>query len=402
MDFNLTDGFRASGTNMQKFEELLKQIDDCTSALPVDMTSISFASLQETEDQNHLIFKMIDAPQTIAGRLPALRKMSIEKLEQRNVSQEIIEETRKGSRLFMVLDNAGYWTSGNLSLGIAARADLQGDGAYSPCDELYSLLMRRYVAKSVIKPTRGTLIIREAEGISKAFACFSGRYRHVPQSILCDFIKGFGTELGNAECAGWEVTQFLTDITIEFPSVADDISKTYELKDEFVPGVRLTTSDTGASSIRAVGTLRHGKSRIYVDEFTRKHSGEIDLGKLHEDVDKTIFQNYTKLPARLCDLMSIDINDPADCMERVLEQMGLEDCIGKRIAEKLVEELLLEINPAIKYTAYDIAVSIMDLPGRYYEDVATSTVEKLAGFVHKAAFADFTKVNRPIAIGLTA
>ena len=399
MAFNLLDSFMAKGSDLSEFTELLEEIDSCTKAIPVEMTDMAFLSLRESDDNDSLIFNTINAEKVISGSLmPNFGRMTVKKLEDKGVSSEIINELRDKTKLFIRINNAGYWVSENLSLGLAARADLMGGGAYNPCDELYYLLMRRYVDML----SNGTMVIRVQDNVKKIFACFSSRYHHVPQKLLTSIINGFKGELGRAECSGWEVSQFYTDIIMEFPDVADDFSKTYNLKDTFVPGIRLSTSDTGASSIRAVGTMRYRKSRIYTDEFSRKHSGSIDLKKLQEDVDDAIFKNFTKLPSRLCALMAIDIYDPADCTERILQQIGLEGCVGKRIAQKLIDEVIQEINPSVKYTAYDIATSILELPGRYYDDGATSTVDRLASLVPKAAYADYDKANRPIVVTLTA
>ena len=396
--FNLLDSFEAHGKSFKEFTETLAEIDSCTSVVKTDMTDITFFSVQETDDDGALVYRVIDAAQTIAGtKLPDYKKNTISKLLESGIPMEIIEETKTKTKLFTMFNKRGYFVSRNLFEGISARAELSGLGVYEPCDELFSLLMRRYVDHM----PEGTFIVRSKGSAKKLMACFSKQYHYVPQSLLCDIIAQFKESLGKPVCSKWEITQFHTNIYVEFPEVADDLSKTYKLNDVFMPGVLLCTSDTGDSSIKAIGTMRFRKSVMLTEEFTRKHSGDIDLPKLLTSIDKTVFQNYTKLPERLCELMTIDIHDPAECTENILEQIGLEDCVGKRIARKLVEEMGYEFNPGIKYTGYDIAANIMELPGRYI-DGTDSTIRKLAGLVPKAVFANYEKANKPITVTLSS
>jgi hypothetical protein len=253
--------------------------------------------------------------------------------------------------------------------------------------------MSRYVDAL---PT-GTLIVRSVDGMKKIMACMSGKYKYIPQSILLDVITNFKSSLGDAECKYWNISQFFTNILIEFPEVADDISRTYKLPHRVVPGILLRTSDTGDSSLTAVGTMSIGTSLMHCDTVSRKHSGEIDFGKLKKEIDNEIFKNYTKLPERLCELMLIDVEDPVLCTDYVLEKLNIEDILGKRQAAKLATELTSEYNPSISYSAYDIAVSIMEIPERL-QGLSKSSLSQIAKTVSKAAYVDYVDYESSITL----
>lgn len=178
-------------------------------------------------------------------------------------------------------------------------------------------------------------------------------------------------------------------MVISFPDKARDIAAVYKLPNQITPCLYLGTSDTGNSSITAIGKLMiDGKSCVYSDVYRRKHRGDVNPGTLLAEIENKIFAKYTRLPERLCELMTVPVSNPRTVAKQVLDQIRFTGETGKELGAELTRALLDEFTPGLSYTAYDVAVAIMTLPSRC-SGVAKSTIEKLEEVCGRAPFVQY-------------
>lgn len=272
-----------------------------------------------------------------------------------------------------------YLASAN-ALQTMDRFGMAGDFLLTPCIERDIM-----IAKQFERDLGVTVIARSCNGTKKIFSILSDKYTHIDQSILFDIVNKIETagDMGPAKCYQWNVSNFFTKLYIEFPEKADELSRLYGLKKVMIPGILMTTSDTGDSSFKVRGTWRvDGSNSLVVNsEVKRKHIGEINTDEVIEDISKEIFAEYAKLPEALCDLMAHDVTDPSwdltttaglkanqaeieNVIKTAFKRLGIVKAIGKKTEKKLREALVDEMDVSIRYTAYDIAMSILSLPER--------------------------------------
>lgn len=272
-----------------------------------------------------------------------------------------------------------YLTSAN-ALQTMDRFGMAGEFLTKPCIQRDEM-----IAKQFEQDLGVTVIARSCKGTMKIFSILSDKYTHIDQNILFDIVKEIETtgDMGEAKCYHWEVNNFFTKLYIEFPKKAKELSVLYGLKREMIPGILMTTSDTGDSSFKVRGTWRiEGTNSLVVNtEIKRKHIGEINKENIIEDISNHIFAEYAKLPEALCNLMAHDIADPSwdltttaglmankaeleNVIKTAFKRLGIVKAIGKKTEKKLREALVDEMDVSIRYTAYDIAMLILGLPER--------------------------------------
>jgi len=383
----LLDAFIETGNSVERFRELLKEVAAATTLTNAETRDFQLFSIREiNEGEGVIIFHVYDYEQSVKNEPPKLAKIKtgalIDLLGEKGY-KEFLTKTR-----FLLWHNGVmYFPSQNALGGLAARAELSGYGVFDPAHELFALLARRFERDS----QEATLVVRNAGKLKKLVACMSKRYAYVQQKLMCDIMDGFAEDMGSEPvCTGWEVSQFFTRVYFDFPEKADDFAKTYALPSNITPGICLYTSDTGDASFTATGFYNIGRNRIPFNIYRKKHSGLVDVKGIQNSIKHTVFDRYTKLPQRLCELINIPIDKPREVTEGILDQIGFIEEAGKRIGGKLVEVIISEYNSSIPYTAYDIAMSIMSIPGRF-TDGAESTLRKIEAVVYKAAYADYAR-----------
>lgn len=382
-DIQLHDSFELRGTKCNEFFDALESMDKITSYDTFSSEDIELLSVDKEKTTDTELY----VTHHVGGATPKNRLLNIEKLREKGASDELIAEAINGNRLFMRINNKLYFTSDALFDTLSSRLDLKGGRLRTP-----SKGRDAYVIETMKEvPFRTRIMFRKDAKIKKVFSAFSNRYAAIPQRILKTVISNISDNgLDRYVCKEWLVTHSISEIYLEFPEKAKDFSTLYGLPNEVVPGLYLATSDTGNCSITARETWTVNGVRCFKNSFKREHKGKVDSLQILEEIDKNIFSNYTLVPEKLCELQMIEIKDVKETYKSIFEQIGVVAAVKKDIKKKLYEELCAEIDPALTYTAYDIAVTIMCLPGRCH-GLSPSAQDNLNNIVIKAVFADYTK-----------
>ncbi|MGN0240896.1 MAG: hypothetical protein ACI4CS_04340, partial [Candidatus Weimeria sp.] len=219
----------------------------------------------------------------------------------------------------------------------------------------------------------------------KVFAFLGKYYSYIPQTVLITLTEELSKDgsLGEGSCKEWCINHEHTTLLLEFPEAADEIQDAYHLPEKMIPGLYLTTSDVGESSVTVCGTLRAEKSRYFAitDEVRKKHTAGLSPEAVVNEAKDKIFANVRVLPELLAELMgkalldytSIDLSTTegreknleavSGAYKKVVAQTAGKAFSGKT-AKSLLDCLCSEIDPSRLYSAYDVAMSFLTLPDR--------------------------------------
>lgn len=383
MSMQLYDSAEKRGTNLELFFDTILSMDSHTHYCVVPSEQISLLSVnQEKSTDDKLVVYQFSAHTPVK-----IRYLSPERLKKAGADDELIREFISGTKLMFLIKNRIFFTSASMLLTLSARTGIGGPSFYEP-----SLHRDAYIAERMSEHSFSTKIMYRTNenGVNKIFATFSKRYAPIPQKILKTIISNLSSTagLGSVCCKDWFINNWISEIYLEFPDKAEDFAAVYGLPNQVVPGLYLATSDTGNCAITARETWTIKGVRSLGQTYKRIHKGEIDPKDVIGEIEETIFAQYTRLPEKLCDLLQIEVNDPVAALKSAFSQLDIVKAVGKEAKTALLEAMIAEINPSIKYTAYDIALSIMEMPKRC-AGISSSAMRKLESTASKAAFINY-------------
>ena len=308
--------------------------------------------------------------------------------------EEVLNEMSNDNHLMIEVNGEPMFTSKSL-LTTLDRFGLKGSFLVRPSLTRDMAVMAEFVEQE--KPV--TLIYRKADGgMKKVFSILSDKYQPIDQNVILDIIDDITDDgsLGKPICKEWEISHFFTKIYLDFPEKAKDIKNHYGKTEKFTPGLCIMSSDTGDCSLKVLGTFRVGNSLTVQDEVLHKHIGDVDVEGIIKAVEERIFSEYAKLPDKLCDLMLVDIGDPAadltdednknaniqaykEVVTNAFKELGILKAVGVKARNILLEKMIFEAADDIHYTAYDICVELMRLPQRVSGLASLPQLQKAVG-----------------------
>lgn len=420
----LLDSWTELGNDIELFKKILKEMSSTTSVKKTEARNVTLYSKNEnaiTTEEKVPVYVLTP------GKIWDLDEKTKQiMLHSGNINRkqlvdygagDLVDEYERRTKTMLCIDGKVYFTSSNLPSTMGLRTDIKGEAGIVPTLERDILSAQRLNTCDEI-----SFITRTIDGLRKSFAALSGSYAYVPQSFLGDIITRIEADgkLGKMVCNNWSINNIVSEIYLEFPEKAAEISALYEFEDEIVPGLYLAKSDVGECSITIRATWRINNSIIVADELKRKHTGKIISKNILEDVDKIVFSKYTKIPELLCSLMGTDITNPtwaktvsskefnslnskaiAEAIKHVFNEIGMVSAVGKKTEKSIYEQLCSEVDPALSYTAYDIVTMVMQLPERL-TGLTTNSKNMLAKACGQAPFVDMTKKTKASKVVLTA
>lgn len=328
-----------------------------------------------------------------------------------NLIQEITDTTK-----YVMYANGGdsgrvklYTVSDRISSDFCL-AGLKGDFVFKPS------MARSYAIANQFRVNRDVkLVVRQINGMRKIFALRSPKYTPLAQSFIVEVIEQLRSgAMGAPVVNRWSITHPISSIYIEFPDKAEEMRTLYKLPDTVTPGLYLATSDTGDCSITVYETWRAKHGITMHHSISQMHTGDITVEKILDLVDKKIFSEYAKIPEALCDLMctnvtpsSLDLSTPAGCianktildslMRELSQTLGLVKAIGKKNEKIVIDAMTNSLDASISYSAYDIAMMLMDLPSAVL-GLSEARLMALSKAVGEVVFVDFNKLLHPTSV----
>ena len=408
-------GFRLGGSDIDDFIEAVTAMEAATKVVDVSSDRIGLAAVVSSHYEATAIAMtstsrdtLEDCAKTIQSRFSKCEsenkltiyscepgsKFSLKALDMESftskpgVNRQLADELRYGSKMVMMIAGKSYVVSDLASSTLNNRAKIGGDAKNGPSvGRIVDLAMSFHHTNT----QNLRMITRSNQQASIIIAAHSEKYAYVPQTILCDIYNKIAQDFGRTECLQWEVTHEITHCYLGFPEIAKEFADTYGLPNTIVPGLYLSTSDSGDGSLTIRGIWDINGRRAGGPCLKRNHRGDVDVEKFVEMAWKKIFAEYNSIPTRLADLLTINVDDPIATLRRVFHQIGItKSCnLGKKTSKALFTALVDEFDKTAKYTAYDIAMAIASVPERCI-GMHHSVIEKLENLVRDAIFADYT------------
>jgi hypothetical protein len=397
----LLDSWVATGKTYEDFKTLLTELSDCTNFVQVDPVEISVLSLMSLNEEKARFYDLQPCNTGGPQEKPCIRSLPISKVLAKGSHEQLLKETFETVKALFFSDGNVFFPAERIMTRSLCQFGAGGLKMGTPSYE-----RDLYISSLFKDAQKSTFVIREIAGVKKLVAILSARYQALPQSALCEIIDALAeiNDFGKMETYLWMMTNWTSDIYLEFPEKAEEIQSYYELPDDFIPGFWLRTSDTGDSSVKVYPTWRRGRSISYVEESAviKVHSGKIELSDIIKDVVEKAFKEYVRLPEAMCNLMtqsitddSLDLTTPkgvaknkediAKVIKNAFRSLNIVKAIGKGHTKALYEQLCAEFSGSIRYTAYDIATAILSMPERL-EGIGTDTKHNLESAVSGAPY----------------
>lgn len=383
----LYDDWEMHGAKPSEFFKILKCLDAVTEHKVVFLRDLVLLS-PAGKDEESVQFRVMSGSKTEG------HKVSRSACEAAGVDIAY-DETVSGNRCLLRIGRERPMFTRPKSL-----RELMGNlGLAGSAIETQTLYRDFYVADLLEKTPakRKSTIITRSDGndiggfYEKVFSVRTGKYTPISLSELEDVFNAISEQdMGVIECAGWSIDHDYASIDLMFPEATAEFKELCGLRDDIQAGVRLTTSGTGYACFTAKEIWQVSGTVSEHACVKNKHIGDWNPEEFVEKVKETIFDEYCKLPERLCELfdcvlVSGDMNAVKaeavlrKCLKALFRHIRLaeafkskEDAEGKKsyvneLTDKLVDKFKIEIEKAGKnaeITAYDVAVSVMELPGK--------------------------------------
>lgn len=363
---NLRDDWKLTGSGLSGLAEILKELSLKTQLIPF---------CNQTDDEADGVYTITGYHDNAekAGIMTAYRNgrnvsvVGIDALAEETHSKEVVPECINTTGCFIRNEGKTYLLSEYAYLTMTQRL---GMGTCISIASKERDAFMEYIMKKSDQPW--TICVRktgDGKGhLKKIFACFTSKYAPISQMHVVKLAEIFelgGTELGAGVVGRWEVSHEKTEVDIEFPDVAFEISETYGLPSKYTPVVRIITSDVGYYPFTVMAMLQKSTgATVLVKELEIRHRGlkSPSVEAIMKKVEDTLYPEFTKLPKQLMALISIPVDKPDDFIQNMAKKLHLAKNIGKKNAIAIVNLLKESLNPEEFYNAYDIVSLFMELP----------------------------------------
>lgn len=322
---------------------------------------------------------------------------------------EFIEELLTAKDAMFVLDSGTFFVTDEAFRELAKLSKLSGEALKHPSlyrdDYISSLVMERCVdyAKKRTPQNAFTAIAVEQFGVKRIISFRSGKYEAIPQTVLETAFNSMieRDDWGAIECRDWRIDHSLSYIDLEFPDIIDTIASAYpELDGKLIPGVRLSTGSTGDNPLKATMTWRLADSgnAALLQGVVQKHCKTYDMKNFVEEVHETIWDKFGELPARLAELLTVDVSTNSEILASYVESVYKELQLNKvfmlddgpaktdktNYKQKIIDHVVGGLIWKTDLTAFDVAMKIMAIADEL--DIADSYRDGLRNKVAKAAY----------------
>jgi len=163
------------------------------------------------------------------------------------------------------------------------------------------------------------------------------------------------------------------------------------------PGLRLSSSDIGESSVNLTPKLVVGKDRLLLPlggAIGLEHKDDATMSKFRENLDG-IFALYGDKLAKLARLLDVEISYPESCMKGVLKRLG----VPKKYGVPTLETFARGFADGDSCTAHDIYYGLGDLLFQLQiHNVTGEQVLRMEETIAKTLSWNFSDYDHPVAL----
>lgn len=362
----LTENSRITGTDFEEFKNVVKDIDQRTHTADMRINFLTLIHALNVKVNNrvqkysgfNLSMESLDGFNEI-GKRPQVVVMH------NYMNDELWRETFRNTKLIILSDP--QCELGQVPMTISPSAmqtflramRLNNCGVIIAVDDLWRngfLADVQLRTKNTVKVVYREFSEMEDDEVKKYWKIFffgsSQAERHVmiPQEMIPAIIMEL-QENNRIEVKQWSVTNALTEIYCEFPDFAAEYKEKYSLPYEVIPGIRIMTSDTGASSFCVQGTIKIGNSEpVVISEVKQRHKGAFALETFIPQIKEDVMGHYETYIKKVAVLMDVPYTDSVlNVTERCLE----EDT--KKVPKKASFFIMKNTKACIEGTGLDLA-----------------------------------------------
>ena len=385
----LSDNWVLSGTNIDDFNDEIKNLDERTFIKECQMKDLNFVDVSEDRTLS-LLSPLANFEDPNNNFYTDQAEMEYDFFKDKyddDVIHQMIENA------FALTDDVLFNKTQDITPisvhampSIKTRVKISGYGF-----DNYKHVRNLCIVPNFKKEEKINVILRKDMDItlpsgdhpSKVFAIMSDQYSYIPQNIMTTIYNRLSREgkedgLGEVVCTNWKIANDVTNLYLEFPDSSKKINETYEkvekLNLDLSVGILLEASDIGYSSFKINGYVKNNDTNSIIrlgKEYKQVHRGEIALSEAVNVIRNEIFPEFSYVPERLAELLSIDIAKDKDektkvktisnLYNKLIKYMDLNSIMGKKRMKSLTDTLIAGINPTENYTAYDIATQMMNV-----------------------------------------
>lgn len=330
--YNLKDTYLVTGTEKEKFLETIKEMEDATQNVQVDL---GYAKLYQRigsggEDLESFAELNKDSA-NIFNETGSLNPKTVT-VNKKGLPEEIAKEIDIATRMISFAEIEGQCIFGENASHQAATIVRKEGLIDMPMNMTSALALVSELLKN--KKTATAICRKNAEGWVKVFGLASKGYCHIPQVLIKDVLDSLEEhpDMKKGKVVNWSVDQHFSKIYVEYPEAGEEFRATYDLKENVTPGFILETGDTGMCSFKVVGTFRIGSSRPYViprNTYSRRHYGAPTKKDIIEGVEKNVFREFFKLPEALAKAVTISITPYGCDLTSPIGKANNEEAYGK-------------------------------------------------------------------------
>lgn len=281
------------------------------------------------------------------------------------VDRDLVDDTirrDRGTCLILQTGLSSYLVGSSSYMSISQRVKLFGEGLYKLDNEI-----KAEAFEDLFSQIRNDVKIVVID--DKVRAVMSNEYAYVPmQDIFKEFVKGVAEKFDDKFIVEEAyVDHTVATLKILFDKGTDQLTDLYKLPqaDNWMPGLVITTSDTGYHSVKVGPYFKGPKGACVVpaaEYIGQKHIGDVTLKDLLDELPN-IFLKYQDSVEKMIKLLEVEIKNPVTVIKKAAEHMKFTKKAIEGMAEKM--QYFAVINPN-QVTAYDV-YSILSTYPEYVE-----------------------------------
>lgn len=383
----IVDNYVKKGTSIEKFISEIKEMDDLTEQVSIDLRNCSilhhevFVSQEKVENpEDYMWFTRLGAGEASKQKVPhvKIKKASLYTA----LSKELIKEIENNKTiLYDENKKIMYLMSKYTFATLLPKLRLQGESLLIPSRA------RDIFLASVFAEMSGNvkILTRKVDAKhKKVFAVFSDKHDSMPLMAINNVLDVIRA-ITRCEGSRWEVSQEMSEIYVTLPDMTERISD-----DVYTPGIRISISDIGRSALNIQGFWKYNDTyavfNVPITKFKRFSLDDenfwndymriiretidiiMDSFESHKFITKMReFQNYDLLP-----LETTDYHNNENCLKNqeiflnivdyIIQESGVRTAVGRKRTNQFVRDLTTFTDWSIPYTFYDAIKTVLDFP----------------------------------------
>lgn len=295
-DMNLIDNMRIKGSDLPSFRRVIEDISENTYVFNAQGDECSVLSYCKNPPGNAEAGMLILDRETLWNTAAKSAPFKVAAIGKKVAESALFSELIESTQMMLAVDKndtAQRRDNGYYYVSRLTRPTLFQRAKVTYAEREHCLYQNMHLADELVNTVGSeeiSFLTRKNGKDRKIFAAFGGYACYIPQNILFERVIDC---LPRIKSVNWEITHDLTVFHAKLSGIKD-------IPTGLNPGIRVITSDIGASGIRISLTLGVRKSYVIISDVNIEHRGndvEAILQKVEEQLQNIseIFSRYALL-----------------------------------------------------------------------------------------------------------